>query len=175
MIPESNEKSTNTILFVKIIAHCSNQNKEDIVDDWRKVIRGAQDYLEVRHLCKSIDHNKGALYIVDNRQMFIFKKRVLYTLLYRQRGTKAKMKSTTLKTKNSPWLLTMYKTWACVICRSSLWKLVLNTLGEEFLKNTFLDIRIHFWIFTFTAFVRYIFSEQYLYFLEVRVVIWFVV
>ena len=102
-------------------------------------------------------------------------KRVLYTLLYRQRGTKAKMKSTTLKTKNSPWLLTMYKTWACVICRSSLWKLVLNTLGEEFLKNTFLDIRIHFWIFTFTAFVRYIFSEQYLYFLEVRVVIWFVV
>ena len=73
LMPETNEKSTNTILFVKIIAHCSNQNKEDIVDDWRKVIRGAQDYLEVRHLCKSIDHNKGALYIVDNRQMFIFK------------------------------------------------------------------------------------------------------
>ena len=91
-IPESNEKSTNTISFVKIIAHCSNQNKEDIVDD----------YLEVRHLCKSIDHSKGTLYIVDNRQMFVFKKRVLYTLLYRQRGTKAKTKSTTLKTKNSP-------------------------------------------------------------------------
>ena len=60
----------------------------------------------------------------------------------------------------------MYKTWACVICRSSIWKLVLNILREEFIKNTFLDIRIHFWIFTFTAFVRYIFSEQYLYFLR---------
>ena len=65
-------------MFVKIIAHCSNQNKEDIVDDWGQVIRGGQDYLEVRHLCKSIDHSKGALYIVDNRQMFIFKESIVY-------------------------------------------------------------------------------------------------
>ena len=78
MIPESNEKSTKYNLFVKIIAHCSNQNKEDIVDDWGQVIRGGQDYLEVRHLCKSIDHSKGALYIVDNRQMFIFKESIVY-------------------------------------------------------------------------------------------------
>ena len=61
--------------------YCSNQNKEDIVDDWGQVIRGGQDYLEVCHLCKSIDHSKGALYIMDNRQMFIFKESIVYPFI----------------------------------------------------------------------------------------------
>ena len=84
-IPESNEKSSNTVSFVKIINQCTNESEDDITDGWGQVIKGGQDYFDVRYLSKSSENNKGSTYKVDKKTMFIFKESIVYPFVQADR------------------------------------------------------------------------------------------
>ena len=57
-IPEPNKNSPNMVSFVKAVAQCMKEGKEQIIDEWGQAIKGGQSYLEVWYLSHHTENNK---------------------------------------------------------------------------------------------------------------------
>ena len=84
-IPEPNKNLPNMVSFVKAVAQCMKEGKEQIIDEWGQAIKGGQSYLEVWYLSQHTENNKWCGYKVDKRKMYIFKESIVSPFIQAER------------------------------------------------------------------------------------------